>query len=788
MESERFSSPLESVFLTDSESDKIALLQDCVPQLESLFNISHCIGHGTFSSVYLARTKHTTTINGRRHFAIKHIIPTSHPSRVYMELKCLKSIGGEDNVMGITMCFREMNHIVLVMPYFPHHTFPEYVGCLSTNELQDYLINLLRALRRVHSYNIIHRDVKPANFLYNRKHRRYSLVDFGLAQEVGQPMILGCSEAGRFNSQSTRSKPSAATAAVIVDTPHLTSTKTVKRKLGVSPGEAMESERNKRVCRLSPPTSDVSGILSSTTSRVNPLLRRSPRKQCNIRISPKKENFGASNKLDVRNTPKKLHQNVVPQDSPSKHTRKAEAACNHDLLHDSTGEENISCVQGKNDGESRLRRSPRKMCSNSSKHPATPLEGLAKHLHDVTLIHVSSRTPAVRIDKNKVDLSTSITTSVPRGNLSQRQRQARSVITCSPSPRVSGITATPDQLLSKPAKNTRMLQEVHTEGGSVLRPVSCHCYGSAKVCGVCVGRGNQVAPRAGTPGFRAPEVLLRHPDQGTAVDMWSVGVILLCLLSGRYPFFRAADDLSTLAEIITILGTSAVRKAAAKLGKLLTCSEDRKPLDLMKVCEILRNDTLVSAGANAKLEQCTDCFQRGACVCLIPPTKSGTFSQGSGHTSKKRTQIHVSDVQKKGSVLSGSSCVSPGKKRTKGQMNQMTPEFYFPLHSRDSLISSINKVASLDAHSQQCGKKVDAQPCEKDLQKQLAEKLVVEELHRGLFPDAAGEPPVESVHFTHRAEVVYPPLVYHLLLRLLDPNPETRITAEDALSHPFLSS
>ena len=28
-------------------------------------------------------------------------------------------------------------------------------------------------------------------------------------------------------------------------------------------------------------------------------------------------------------------------------------------------------------------------------------------------------------------------------------------------------------------------------------------------------RANQVAPRAGTPGFRSPEVLLKCPDQST---------------------------------------------------------------------------------------------------------------------------------------------------------------------------------------------------------------------------------------------------------------------------------
>ena len=73
--------------------DNISLLLDKVPELDGMFSILRRIGHGTFSSVYLAKTKYTTTINEKKYFAVKHIIPTSHPSRVYMELKCLKMMG-----------------------------------------------------------------------------------------------------------------------------------------------------------------------------------------------------------------------------------------------------------------------------------------------------------------------------------------------------------------------------------------------------------------------------------------------------------------------------------------------------------------------------------------------------------------------------------------------------------------------------------------------------------------------------------------------------------------------
>ena len=79
-------------------------------------------------------------------------------------------------------------------------------------------------------------------------------------------------------------------------------------------------------------------------------------------------------------------------------------------------------------------------------------------------------------------------------------------------------------------------------------------------------RGNQVAPRAGTPGFRAPEVLIKYPKQTTAVDIWSAGVILLCLLSGRYPFFKAHDDMCAMAQITELFGSSSCIKAAKSLG------------------------------------------------------------------------------------------------------------------------------------------------------------------------------------------------------------------------------
>lgn len=83
---------------------------------------------------------------------------------------------------------------------------------------------------------------------------------------------------------------------------------------------------------------------------------------------------------------------------------------------------------------------------------------------------------------------------------------------------------------------------------------------------MCTSRPDQTAPRAGTPGFRAPEVLLKHPSQTPAIDIWASGVMMLCILSGTQPFFHSPDDCTALAEITTVFGSQKMQQCAHKLG------------------------------------------------------------------------------------------------------------------------------------------------------------------------------------------------------------------------------
>jgi cell division control protein 7 len=94
----------------------------------------------------------------------------------------------------------------------------------------------------------------------------------------------------------------------------------------------------------------------------------------------------------------------------------------------------------------------------------------------------------------------------------------------------------------------------------------------------------RIPARAGTRGFRAPEVLLRCIKQTTAIDVWSAGIILLSILSGRYPFFHSPDDMAALAEVATVCGTKEIVHVGQILNKKVTLNFHAPKADWKELC------------------------------------------------------------------------------------------------------------------------------------------------------------------------------------------------------------
>lgn len=448
----------------EKDEKLVANLRQQIPDIDNIFNIHRKIGHGTFSSVFLGTLKchERLPAEKRKLFAIKHLVPTSHPSRIERELRCMMLIGGASNVVGVDLCLRRQESVAFVMPFIAHDQFHVYYDKMTPTETQLYMKNLLIALKRVHEFNVIHRDVKPSNFLYNRKKQTFLLVDFGLAQDISSRVIK-----------------EAATEA---------EDKTGKRRLSgsVADGNHPSSDAAMQVQKKAKIQDD--NMENSTTlasgeeqEQLPPPVFKTPLKQSNQIISPMK-------------------------------------------------------------------------LSNITKDLYSP--PLVRQIKSTVLGISSNLKAAQRLQQGKSSNTTAVSPIPPKT--------------------VTGGTRTHQYNTSSSASPAAKQDAV------------CKCFGKSQVCNICMVKKEIQASRAGTPGYRPPEVLLKYPDQTTAVDVWAAGVMLASILSRCYPFFQNSDDFHSLAEIVSIFGDQRIKKTANILGRHVKTAQRKQPLDLRKLCLRLR--------------------------------------------------------------------------------------------------------------------------------------------------------------------------------------------------------
>jgi serine/threonine protein kinase len=133
------------------------------------------------------------------------------------------------------------------------------------------------------------------------------------------------------------------------------------------------------------------------------------------------------------------------------------------------------------------------------------------------------------------------------------------------------------QPLRASTKTQQMQNDVHVRHylSMVLATIPPHYQEIKTISSTISGVGSTTAQikyrpakhanRAGTRGFRAPEVLFKCQSQSTSssphgsgvdeeIDIWSCGVILLSFLSIRFPFFNSTDDVDAMIELTSIFG------------------------------------------------------------------------------------------------------------------------------------------------------------------------------------------------------------------------------------------
>eukprot|EP01094_Clydonella_sp_ATCC50884_P022380 TRINITY_DN511_c0_g1_i1.p1 TRINITY_DN511_c0_g1~~TRINITY_DN511_c0_g1_i1.p1 ORF type:complete len:369 (-),score=103.97 TRINITY_DN511_c0_g1_i1:66-1172(-) len=151
------------------------------------YRLGKKIGSGSFGSIYLG-----THLTDNEDVAIKlEAVKSKHPQLLY-ESRLYAILKGAVGIPTVRWFGVEGHYNVMVMDLMGPSLEDLFNFCNRRFSLKTVLMiadQLLRRIEYVHSKNLIHRDIKPDNFLMGIGNRadQLNVIDFGLAKRFRDP-------------------------------------------------------------------------------------------------------------------------------------------------------------------------------------------------------------------------------------------------------------------------------------------------------------------------------------------------------------------------------------------------------------------------------------------------------------------------------------------------------------------------------------------------------------------------------------------------------------------------
>lgn len=99
------------------------------------------------------------------------------------EILVLRHLQGGPHIVNFHETIKDAEDTpAIVFEHVNNSNWRDFFPTLTTPDLQIYMYQLLLALDYAHSHGIMHRDVKPHNFMIDHSQKRAVLIDWGLAE------------------------------------------------------------------------------------------------------------------------------------------------------------------------------------------------------------------------------------------------------------------------------------------------------------------------------------------------------------------------------------------------------------------------------------------------------------------------------------------------------------------------------------------------------------------------------------------------------------------------------
>lgn len=160
--------------------------------LDGRYQVNQVLSAGGFGQTYIAQD---TRRPGNPTCVVKHLKPAiSEPNYLEKardlfkkEAETLEKLGNHDQIPRLLAYFEENQEFYLVQEFIvgrPLNTELHPGKCWSESQVFGLLQDVLKVLAFVHSYGVIHRDIKPDNLIRRASDGKLVLIDFGAVKLV----------------------------------------------------------------------------------------------------------------------------------------------------------------------------------------------------------------------------------------------------------------------------------------------------------------------------------------------------------------------------------------------------------------------------------------------------------------------------------------------------------------------------------------------------------------------------------------------------------------------------